>query len=102
MDLVLTGRSIGAREAESVGLVSRVVPAEATLDAALELAAEIAALPPRAVAAAKAAIDRAFDLPLNEGLRYERQAFFDLFGSEDQAEGMAAFIEKRPPRWSGR
>ena len=102
MDLVLTGRSIGAREAESVGLVSRVVPAEATLDAALELAAEIAALPPRAVAAAKAAIDRAFDLPLNEGLRYERQAFFSLFGSEDQAEGMAAFIEKRPPRWSGR
>ena len=102
MDLVLTGRSVGAREAESLGLVSRVVPAEVTVDAALELAAEIAAQPPLAVAAAKAAIDAAYELPLREGLRRERQAFFDLFASEDQSEGMAAFIEKRPPRWSGR
>ena len=102
MDLVLTGRSIDAREAESIGLVSRVVPAEETLDAALELATEIAALPPIAVAAAKAAVDRAFELPLSEGLRHERQSFFDLFATADQTEGMAAFIEKRPPHWSGR
>jgi enoyl-CoA hydratase len=102
MDLILTGRSIDAREAGSLGLVSRVVPAEATVDAALELAAEIAALPPLAVAAAKAAVDCAYELPLDDGLRQERQAFFDLFATEDQTEGMAAFIEKRPPRWSGR
>jgi enoyl-CoA hydratase len=102
MDLILTGRSIGAREAERIGLVSRVVPAEATLDAALELAAEIAGQAPLAVAAAKAAIDRAFELPLGAGLALERRAFFDLFGTDDQTEGMMAFVEKRPPTWSGR
>ncbi|HTC85733.1 MAG TPA: enoyl-CoA hydratase-related protein, partial [Candidatus Acidoferrum sp.] len=88
--------------AEAIGLVSRVVPAEVTVDAALELAAEIAAMPPLAVAAAKKAIDMAFDLPLRDGLRTERQAFFELFASEDQAEGMTAFVEKRPPNWTGR
>jgi enoyl-CoA hydratase len=102
MDLVLTGRTIGAREAERLGLVSRVVPAEATLDASLELAAEIAGQAPLAVAAAKAAIDKAFELPLDAGLAFERRAFFDLFGTEDQTEGMTAFVEKRPPTWSGR
>ena len=102
MDLVLTGRTITAREAEAMGLVSRVVPAEETLDAALELARTIASRAPVAVLAAKEAVKLADELPLSAGLRYERQAFFDLFASDDQAEGMAAFIEKRRPEWKGR
>jgi enoyl-CoA hydratase len=102
MELILTGRSIDAREAERLGLVSRVVPAEETLDRALELAGRIAALPPIAVRAAKAAVNAAQELPLSEGLARERQAFFGLFSTADQKEGMAAFVEKRSPRWTGR
>ena len=102
MELILTGRSIDAREAERLGLVSRVVPAEETLDRALELAGRIAALPPIAVRAAKAAVNAAQELPLSEGLARERQAFFGLFATADQKEGMAAFVEKRSPRWTGR
>jgi enoyl-CoA hydratase len=79
-----------------------VVPAEATVDAALELAARIAALPPLAVRAAKAAVLAAHEHPLQAGLAHERDAFFRLFDTDDQAEGMAAFTEKRSPRWSGR
>jgi enoyl-CoA hydratase len=102
MELILTGRSIGAREAEAMGLVTRVVAAEETLDSALELAVRIAAQAPLAVRAAKEAIRQADELPLSAGLAFERRAFFLLFGTEDQAEGMAAFTEKRPARWSGR
>jgi enoyl-CoA hydratase len=102
MELILTGRPIGAREADAMGLVTSVVPAEATVDAALELAARIAAMPPLAVRAAKESIRQAFELSLAAGLELERQNFFTLFGSEDQREGMAAFTEKRPPTWSGR
>jgi enoyl-CoA hydratase len=102
MELILTGRSIDARAAEGMGLVTKVVPAEATLGAALELAGRIATMAPVAVRAAKEAIRRADELPLSAGLAFERQSFFLLFGSEDQAEGMAAFTEKRPARWSGR
>ena len=102
MELILTGRSIDAREAERLGLVTRVVPAEATVEAALALAAEIAALPPLAVAAAKRAVNEAYEASLAQGLADERQAFFDLFATADQKEGMAAFVEKRPPHWSGR
>jgi len=102
MELVLTGRRITAVEADAMGLVTRVVPAAATLDAALELARTIATMPPLAVRAAKAAIRAAADLPLREGLAREREAFFELFDTQDQAEGMAAFTEKRPPVWSGR
>ena len=101
MELVLTGRSMSAREAEARGLVTRVVPAEATLEAALELAATIATMPPRAVRAAKAAILDAAERGLSEGLARERVAFFGLFDTDDQAEGMAAFTQKRPPVWSG-
>jgi enoyl-CoA hydratase len=101
MDLILTGRTISAREADAYGLVSRVVPAEATLDAALELAAAIASMPPRAVRSAKAAILDAAERGLSEGLAREREAFFQLFDTQDQAEGMAAFTQKRPPVWSG-
>jgi enoyl-CoA hydratase len=102
MGLVLTGENIGAREAEAHGLVTRVVPAEATLEAALDLAGRIAALPPIAVVAAKEAVNRAEELSLEAGLEFERRNFFLLFATDDQREGMAAFTEKRPPAWSGR
>jgi enoyl-CoA hydratase len=102
MDLILTGRSIQAAEAEAMGLVSRVVPAAETLDAALELARTIASKAPVAVLAAKEAVRLAEELPLSAGLRHERRAFFALFASADQAEGMAAFVEKRNPKWKGR
>jgi enoyl-CoA hydratase len=102
MAMILTGEPIDARTAEGLGLVSRVVPSDDTVDAALELAGRIAALPPLAVRAAKAAILRANELDLEAGLAAEREAFFGLFETDDQAEGMAAFIEKRAPTWSGR
>ncbi len=102
MELILTGRPMDAHEAEAAGLVTRVVPAGETLPAALELAGQIAAMPPVAVRAAKDAVARAFELPLAAGLEYERRLFFLLFAGEDQREGMAAFVEKRAPRWSGR
>ena len=102
MEMILTGQSIGAREAEAHGLVSRVVPAEATVPAALELGGRIAAMPAVAVMAAKAAVNFAEELPLDAGLEFERRSFYLLFDTEDQAEGMAAFAEKRVPRWKGR
>ena len=102
MELILSGRSIDAREAERLGLVTRVVPSEGTVESALALAGEIAAMPPLAVAAAKRAVNEAYEAPLTQGLADERQAFFDLFSTADQKEGMAAFVEKRPPHWSGR
>jgi enoyl-CoA hydratase len=102
MELILTGRTMTAQEADAHGLITRIVPAEATLDAALELAARIAAMPTLAVRAAKAAILDAAERSLGDGLANEREAFFRLFDTEDEAEGMAAFIQKRPPVWSGR
>ena len=102
MELILTGRTMTAAEADAHGLVTAVVPAEATVDAALELAGRIATMPPLAVRAAKAAILDAGRRPLDEGLIREREAFFRLFDTDDQAEGMAAFTQKRPPVWSGR
>jgi enoyl-CoA hydratase len=101
MELVLTGGTMSAREAYARALVTRIVPTEATLDAALELAATIATMPPRAVRAAKAAVLDAAELGLSDGLVREREAFFGLFDTDDQAEGMAAFTQKRPPVWSG-
>jgi len=102
MELILTGRSLTAREADAAGLVSLVVPAEETLDRAIELAVRIAAMPPIAVRAAKAMVNEAADTLLTEGLAAERQAFFDLFATDDQTEGMAAFAQKRAPTWHGR
>ncbi len=101
MELILTGRTMSAREAEASGLVTSIVPAAATVDAALELAGRIAAMPPLAVRAAKAAILAADESSLAEGLAQEREAFFRLFDTADQSEGMAAFTQKRPPVWSG-
>ena len=101
MELVLTGRTMGAREAEAHGLVTRVVPAAETIPAALALAATIAAMPPLAVIAAKEAVNRAEELSLEDGLAFERRNFYLLFASDDQREGMAAFTEKRTPTWKG-
>lgn len=102
MDMILTGRTMSAAEAERAGLVSRVVPAERTLEEALSVAEAIAGMPPVAVRAAKAAILSAREVPLAAGLAAERQAFFDLFDTDDQSEGMAAFTDKRAPVWAGR
>ena len=101
MELILTGRTMAAREAEANGLVTRVVPTEATLDAALDLASVVAAQAPLAVLAAKQAILQAAELSLSAGLDHERRAFFQLFETDDQTEGMAAFGEKRPASWTG-
>jgi len=102
MELILTGRMLPAEEALAAGLVSRVVPAGDTLASAIELADSIAAMPPVAVRAAKVAVRSAAELPLSEGLRRERAAFFALFATDDQHEGMAAFMAKRSPSWTGR
>jgi enoyl-CoA hydratase len=102
MELVLTGRTMGAREAEAHGLVTRVVPDEEVVPVALELAGTIASMPPLAVIAAKEAVNRAEELGLAAGLEFERRSFYLLFASEDQREGMAAFTEKRKPAWKGR
>ncbi len=101
MEMILTGRTMAAREAEANGLVTRVVPTEATLDAALDLASVVAAQAPLAVLAAKQAILQAAELSLSAGLDHERRAFFQLFGTDDQTEGMTAFGEKRPASWTG-
>ena len=102
MGLILTGRTMSAAEAATAGLVTTVVPAESTVDSALELAGRIATMSPLAIRAAKAAILDAAEGSLHDGFARERDAFFRLFDSQDQAEGMAAFTEKRPPVWSGR
>ena len=102
MELILTGRQMPAREAEAHGLVNRVVGREQMLPQALALAGEIAALPPLAVMAAKDAVNRAYELSLEAGLEFERRTFIGLFATEDQKEGMAAFVEKRKPVWKGR
>lgn len=102
MELILTGRNLDASEAMAAGLVTSVVPAAKTVDAALQLADRIAAMPPLAVRAAVAAVRAADELALAAGLDHERQAFFDLFATDDQREGMRAFMEKRAPAWTGR
>jgi enoyl-CoA hydratase len=101
MELILTGRTMGAHEAEAHGLVTTVVPADETVPRALELAARIAAMPPLAVIAAKEAVNRAEELSLEAGLEFERRNFYLLFDTDDSAEGMAAFREKRAATWKG-
>ena len=102
MELILTGRYLSAREAGQSGLVARVVPVEVYLDEALKLANEIAARPPIAVRFAKEAINKAFETSLSEGLEFERRLFYFTFATEDQKEGMRAFVEKRQAEWTGR
>jgi enoyl-CoA hydratase len=102
MELILTGRYLSAREAGQSGLAARVVPVEVYLDEALKLANEIAARPPIAVRFAKEAINKAFETSLSEGLEFERRLFYFTFATEDQKEGMRAFVEKRQAAWTGR
>jgi enoyl-CoA hydratase len=102
MEMVLTGRRIGAAEAERMGLVTMVVPSAETVDRALDLAGRVAAMPALAVAAAKASVNAAQESSLADGLRFERARFEALLDTADQREGMAAFLEKRPPAWMGR
>ncbi len=97
MDLALTARFMDAAEAERSGLVSRVVPAADLLKEAQAAASAICAMSLPSVMLAKECVNRAFELPLSEGLRFERRNFHALFGTDDQKEGMAAFLEKRAP-----
>ncbi|AZQ34572.1 enoyl-CoA hydratase [Streptomyces cyaneochromogenes] len=102
MDLVLTGRTMDAREAGGCGLVSRVVPDDRVLPEALEAAATIASYGRAAVTAARECVDRALETGLRDGILFERRVFHALFATDDQKEGMAAFLEKRRPRFTGR
>lgn len=102
MEIVLNGRFLTAEEAHHYGLVNRVVPVELFLEEAVNLASEIADRAPVAIRLAKEAINAAFETSLQAGLAYERRLFYMLFSTEDQKEGMSAFIEKRPAKWQGR
>ncbi len=102
MEMVLSGRMIDAAEAERCGLVSRVVPNDKLLEETMKLADKIAAQSRPAVLAAKEAVNRAFETTLAEGVRFERRLFHAMFATEDQKEGMAAFVEKRKPSFKHR
>lgn len=102
MEMCLTGRMMDAAEAERAGLVSRIVPADDLVEEAVRTAATIAGMAPLAVKANKEMVDAAFETGLAAGVQFERRLFHALFGSEDQKEGMAAFVDKRPGHWSGR
>lgn len=102
MEMVLTGKFIDAEEALSFGLINKVVPVEIYLAEAMNLAQEIASMSPIATMLAKEAINRSFETQLDEGLHFERKNFYLTFSSEDQKEGMQAFIEKRRPEYKGK
>ena len=102
MDLILTGRNMDAQEAERAGLVARVVPAASLMDEAMKVAETIAGMGLPSVYAAKESVNRAFETTLAEGVRFERRVFHALFATEDQKEGMAAFVEKRPAKFKNR
>lgn len=102
MEMVLTGRFISAQEAFSAGLINKVVPVEMYLREAVSLASEIAHMSPVATQLAKESVNRAFETHLDEGLHFERKNFYLCFSSEDQKEGMKAFIEKRKPLFGGK
>jgi len=102
MDMVLTGRMMDAAEAERCALVSRVVPLDQLLSTALEAAKKIAGLSPNAVKLTKEMVNAAYETPLGQGIMLERRLFHSLFAFDDQKEGMAAFVEKRPAKFTGR
>jgi enoyl-CoA hydratase len=102
MELVLTGRNFSAQEALQWGLVNRVVEPSKLVEEAVETAAEIASLSPLAVKAAKEAVNEGYEMGLSNGLNYERKLFHSLFGTQDQKEGMTAFVEKRAPNFTGK
>jgi len=101
MDLLLTARTIDAAEAERIGLVSRVVPADKLIEEALAAAATIAAMPTSVAMMIKDCVNRAFETTLTEGVAYERRLFHSAFGTPAQKEGMHAFLEKRLPKFDG-
>ena len=102
MEMILNDRRLTAQEAYQFGMVNRVVPVDGYLEEALKLAEEIASRAPIAVRAAKKMINQAFERTLSEGLVAEKQEFYNLFATEDQKEGMRAFMEKRKPEWKGK
>jgi enoyl-CoA hydratase len=102
MEMCLTGRMMDAAEAERAGLVAKVVPAADLVDEAMKTAAQIAGMAPLAAVATKEMVNAAFEMSLAQGIRFERRLFHGLFGTEDQKEGMTAFVEKRPGNWTGR
>jgi enoyl-CoA hydratase len=102
MEMVLSGRMMDAAEAERSGLVSRIVPNDKLLEEAMKLADKIASLSRASVLAGKEAVNRAFETTLAEGVRFERRLFHAMFATEDQKEGMAAFVEKRKPAFKNR
>lgn len=102
MEMILTGEPIDAREAHRLGLVARVVPNELLVEDALALAAKIATKSPLALRLAKEAVNAAYEMSLSDALAHERRLFYLLFASDDQKEGMAAFLEKRDPDFKGR
>ena len=102
MDMILTGRMMDAAEAEKSGLVARVVPAASLMDEAMKVADAIANMSLPSVLAAKESVNAAFELSLAEGMRFERRIFHSLFATDDQKEGMKAFIEKRQPAWKNK
>lgn len=101
MEMVLTGKFITAQEAYAAGLINKVVAPELYLDEAYALAEQVAAMSPLATQLAKEAVLKAFDTTIDDGLLFERKNFYLLFASEDQKEGMSAFVEKRNPNWKG-
>jgi len=102
MEMCLTGRMMDAEEAERSGLVAKVVPANELMTETMKTAEAIAAMPPLAAIAVKEMVNASFEIPLSQGIRFERRLFHGLFGTEDQKEGMAAFVEKRPGNWKGK
>ncbi|HJR78523.1 MAG TPA: enoyl-CoA hydratase-related protein [Anaerolineales bacterium] len=101
MEMILNDRRFSAQEALQHGLVNRVVPVDSYLDSALQLAEEIASRAPVAIRAAKKMINQSYERTLSDGLAEEKQQFYNLFSTEDQKEGMKAFVEKRKPEWKG-
>ncbi len=102
MEMVLNARYLSAAEAQRYGLVNRVYPVEVYVEEAIRLANDIAARAPVAVRLAKEAVNAVFEMPLRAGLDHERRLFYLLFGTDDQKEGMDAFVNKRKPQWSGK
>lgn len=102
MEMILTGRLMGAEEAEQAGLVARVVPQADLLDEALKSATLIASMPPLGAMANKELVNAAYEMTLSQGILHERRLFQILTATQDKAEGMAAFVEKRDPEWKGR
>ncbi len=102
MEMVLNNRTLSAKEALEFGLVNHVVPVEEYLDKAMKLAKRVSVRAPLALRQAKDSVNKAYELSLTEGLEYERRAFYFLFATEDQKEGMKAFNEKRSAEWQGK